>query len=132
MGLWLNLKRALFYPLIARPLRARLGLAACRIAVTGGAPLGPEVFTFFRALGLDIRQVYGQSETAAATTAHATGDAPRRPWAPSSGHGGAHQRGRGDPGAGPPGLSGLLQAGKGHPGELHRGRLLPHGGRGLL
>lgn len=76
MGLWLNLKRALFYPLIARPLRARLGLAACRIAVTGGAPLGPEVFTFFRALGLDIRQVYGQSETAAATTAHATGDAP--------------------------------------------------------
>lgn len=82
VGLWLNLKRALFYPLIARPLRARLGLAACRIAVTGGAPLGPEVFTFFRALGLDIRQVYGQSETAAATTAHATGDAPRRPWAP--------------------------------------------------
>lgn len=76
VGVWLNLKRALFYPLIARPLRARLGLAACRIAVTGGAPLGPEVFTFFRTLGLDIRQVYGQSETAAATTAHATGDAP--------------------------------------------------------
>ncbi|MDM7324343.1 MAG: AMP-binding protein [Thermus sp.] len=76
VGFWLNLKRAIFYPLIARPLRARLGLGACRIAVTGGAPLGPEVFTFFRALGLDIRQVYGQSETAAATTAHATGDAP--------------------------------------------------------
>ncbi|WP_117236868.1 AMP-binding protein [Thermus sediminis] len=76
VGLWLGLKRALFYPLIARPLRARLGLAACRIAVTGGAPLGPEVFTFFRALGLDIRQVYGQSETAAATTAHTIGDAP--------------------------------------------------------
>jgi len=76
VGAWLNLKRALFYPLLARPLRARLGLAACRIAVTGGAPLGPEVFTFFRALGLDIRQVYGQSETAAATAAHAAGDAP--------------------------------------------------------
>ncbi|BAW01236.1 long-chain fatty acid--CoA ligase [Thermus thermophilus] len=51
---------------------------------------------------------------------------------PASGHGGAHRRGRGDPGAGPPGLPGLLQGGKGHPGELHRGRLLPHGGRGLL
>lgn len=76
VGPWLNLKRALFYPLVARPIRARLGLAACRIAVTGGAPLGPEVFTFFRALGVDIRQVYGQSETAAATTAHRTGDAP--------------------------------------------------------
>ncbi len=70
VGVLLNLARALFYPLVARPLRARLGLAACRIAVTGGAPLGPEVFTFFRALGLDIRQVYGQSETAAATCAH--------------------------------------------------------------
>lgn len=79
VGLWLNLKWALFYPLIARPLRARLGLAACRIAVTGGAPLGPEVFIFFRALGLDIRQVYGQSETAAATTAHATAPGMRAP-----------------------------------------------------
>ncbi len=86
VGLWLNLKRALFYPLIARPLRARLGLAACRIAVTGGAPLGPEVFTFFRALGLDIRQVYGQSETAAATTAHATGDAPPETVGPPLAH----------------------------------------------
>ncbi len=76
VGLGLDLLRALFYPLVARPLRARLGLAACRIAVTGGAPLGPEVFTFFRALGLDIRQVYGQSETAACTAAHRAGDAP--------------------------------------------------------
>jgi len=76
IGPWLELKSALAYPLVARPLRARLGLAAARIAITGGAPLGPEVFTFFRALGLDIRQVYGQSETAAATAAHRPGDAP--------------------------------------------------------
>ncbi len=69
----LDLARALFEPLVARPLRARMGLSACRMAVTGGAPLGPQVFTFFRAIGLDIRQVYGQSETAAATAAHRTG-----------------------------------------------------------
>lgn len=72
----LNLARALAYPVVARPIRARMGLAACRIAATGGAPLGPEVFTFFRALGVDIRQVYGQSETAATSVAHLPGDTP--------------------------------------------------------
>ncbi|MFZ5993120.1 MAG: AMP-binding protein [Deinococcota bacterium] len=76
VGLGLDLARALAYPLVARPLRARMGLAACRVAVTGGAPLGPEVFTFFRALGVDIRQVYGQSETAATSCGHLPGDAP--------------------------------------------------------
>ncbi len=76
IGLGLNLARSLAYPLVARPIRARIGLAACRIAATGGAPLGPEVFTFFRALGVDIRQVYGQSETAATSVAHLPGDTP--------------------------------------------------------
>jgi long-chain acyl-CoA synthetase len=76
VGFGLDLARALAYPLVARPIRARMGLAACRVAVTGGAPLGPEVFTFYRALGLDIRQYYGQSETAANTCAHRAGDAP--------------------------------------------------------
>jgi len=76
IGFGLNLARALAYPLVARPIRARMGLAACRIAATGGAPLGPEVFTFFRALGVDIRQVYGQSETAATSVAHLPGDTP--------------------------------------------------------
>ncbi|MCX7600896.1 MAG: AMP-binding protein [Meiothermus sp.] len=76
IGFGLNLARALAYPLVARPIRARLGLAACRIAATGGAPLGPEVFAFFRALGVDIRQVYGQSETAATSVAHLPGDTP--------------------------------------------------------
>ncbi|GIW26339.1 AMP-binding protein [Meiothermus sp.] len=76
IGFALNLARALAYPLVARPIRARMGLAACRIAATGGAPLGPEVFTFFRALGVDIRQVYGQSETAATSVAHLPGDTP--------------------------------------------------------
>ncbi|HHO57830.1 MAG TPA: long-chain fatty acid--CoA ligase [Oceanithermus profundus] len=76
VGPGLDLARATAYPLVARPLRGRLGLAATRVAITGGAPLGPEVFTFYRAIGLDIRQVYGQSETAASTCAHPAGDAP--------------------------------------------------------
>ncbi len=76
IGFGLTLARVLAYPIVARPIRARMGLAACRIAATGGAPLGPEVFTFFRALGVDIRQVYGQSETAATSVAHLPGDTP--------------------------------------------------------
>jgi long-chain acyl-CoA synthetase len=76
IGFGLNMARALAYPLVARPIRARMGLAACKVAATGGAPLGPEVFTFFRALGVDIRQVYGQSETAATSVGHLSGDTP--------------------------------------------------------
>lgn len=76
LSIGLTIARALAYPMVARPIRARMGLAACRIAATGGAPLGPEVFTFFRALGVDIRQVYGQSETAATSVAHLPGDTP--------------------------------------------------------
>lgn len=76
IGLGLDIARAIAYPLVARPIRARMGLAACRVAATGGAPMGPEVFTFYRALGIDIRQYYGQSETAANTCVHRQGDAP--------------------------------------------------------
>lgn len=132
VGFWLNLKRALFYPLVARPLRARLGLAACRIAVTGGAPLGPEVFTFSGPWAW----------TSARCTASRKRPPPPRPTPPGTPpgdrgpapprHRGAPQRGRGDPGPGPPGLPGLLQAGGRHPGELHPGWLLPHRGCGLF
>ena len=40
-----------------------LGFRRIRSAYTGGAPLGPEVFLFFRALGINLKQVYGQTET---------------------------------------------------------------------
>jgi long-chain acyl-CoA synthetase len=44
------------------PLRDHLGFRRIRFAYTGGAPLGPEVFLFFRALGINLKQVYGQTE----------------------------------------------------------------------
>lgn len=46
------------------PLRDHLGFRRIRSAYTGGAPLGPEVFLFFRSLGINLKQVYGQTETA--------------------------------------------------------------------
>ena len=46
------------------PLRDHLGFRRIRSAYTGGAALGPEVFLFFRALGINLKQVYGQTESA--------------------------------------------------------------------
>ncbi len=44
------------------------------MAITGGGALSPEVFKYFKSLGLDIRQVYGQTECAGIATTHRDGD----------------------------------------------------------
>ncbi len=56
--------------LLGRALRDRLGLSYMRSAATGGAPLGPDVFRFFRAIGVPLRQVYGQTEMVGVYCAH--------------------------------------------------------------
>ena len=45
-----------------RALRDRIGFSRLRSAGTGGAALGPDTFRFFLALGIPLRQVYGQTE----------------------------------------------------------------------
>jgi long-chain acyl-CoA synthetase len=52
------------------PIRDRLGLRRIRFAYTGGAALGPEVFLFFRGLGVNLKQVYGQTEIASISCMH--------------------------------------------------------------
>lgn len=49
--------------LLFRALRDRLGFSNLRSAATGGAALGPETFRFFMAMGVPLRQLYGQTET---------------------------------------------------------------------
>lgn len=56
--------------LLFRALRDRLGFTRLRSAATGGAALGPDTFRFFRALGVPLRQLYGQTETMGAYTLH--------------------------------------------------------------
>jgi len=46
-----------------RPLRDKLGLLKIRFCFTAGSALGPEIFRMMRAIGLDLLQVYGASET---------------------------------------------------------------------
>jgi len=50
------------------PLRDNLGLSKTRYAYTAGAAIGPEVFRFFRAIGVNLKQIYGLTETSAMCT----------------------------------------------------------------
>jgi len=61
--------RALAEVLVCGPLKDWLGLARAKRAYTGGEAMGEDTFVFFRALGVNLKQFYGQTETAALTTA---------------------------------------------------------------
>jgi len=56
--------------LLFRALRDRLGFSRLTSAATGGAALGPDTFKFFRAMGVPLRTLYGQTETLGAYTLH--------------------------------------------------------------
>ena len=62
------------YAAMFRALRDRLGFSRVRSAMTGGAALGPDVFRFFHALGVNLKQIYGQTEVAGYSTIHRDGD----------------------------------------------------------
>jgi len=55
---------------VLRPLRRRLGLDRVRFAVSGAAPIAPEILEFYHAIGVRIREVYGQTEGSGPTTIH--------------------------------------------------------------
>ncbi|SOC56889.1 AMP-binding protein [Ornithinimicrobium cerasi] len=57
-----------------RPVRDQLGLARVRRAYTGGAPLGPDVFRFFHAIGVNLKQIYGQTEICGIAVVHRDDD----------------------------------------------------------
>jgi len=56
------------------PLRDNLGMGSLRFAYTAGAALGPEVFQFYRSIGINLKQVYGLTETSAMCTYQPDGD----------------------------------------------------------
>jgi long-chain acyl-CoA synthetase len=56
------------------PLRDQLGLSRLRRCYTGGAALSPEVFRFFRAIGVNLKQIYGQSEICGIAVCHRDAD----------------------------------------------------------
>jgi long-chain acyl-CoA synthetase len=58
----LRLLRAIGEFFVYGPVRDQLGLRRARIVYTGGAPLGADTFRFFRAIGINLKQVYGATE----------------------------------------------------------------------
>ena len=59
-----RLQYALGDLLIYGPLRNTLGLARVRVAYTAGEAIGPDLFTFYRSIGINLKQLYGSTETA--------------------------------------------------------------------
>ena len=59
--------------LIYAPLKNVLGLSRVRVAYTAGEAIGPELFSFYRSLGMNLKQLYGQTEAFLYITAHPDG-----------------------------------------------------------
>ena len=59
-----KLKYALGDFLVYGPLRNNLGFSRVRVAYTAGEAIGPDLFTFYRSIGINLKQLYGSTETA--------------------------------------------------------------------
>jgi long-chain acyl-CoA synthetase len=60
--------------LVYGPLKNRYGLGRIRVAYTAGEAIGPEIFRFYRALGINLKQLYGQTEASVYITAQPDGE----------------------------------------------------------
>ncbi|MGB3313995.1 MAG: AMP-binding protein [Albidovulum sp.] len=56
------------------PLKDSLGLGRLRVAYTAGEAIGPEIFDFYRALGINLKQLYGQTEASVFITQQPDGE----------------------------------------------------------
>ncbi len=73
-GLLLALKHRLADWVALRPVRDQLGLTRIARCYTGGAPLGPDVFRFFHSIGVNLKQIYGQTEICGIAVMHTDDD----------------------------------------------------------
>ncbi|TMJ35124.1 MAG: long-chain fatty acid--CoA ligase [Alphaproteobacteria bacterium] len=60
--------------LVYGPLKNRLGVSRVRLAYTAGEAIGPEIFSFWRSLGVNLKQLYGQTEASVYVTAQPDGE----------------------------------------------------------
>lgn len=59
--------------LVYGPLKNRLGMSNVRVAYTAGEAIGPDIFRFYRSLGINLKQLYGQTEASVYITAQPDG-----------------------------------------------------------
>jgi long-chain acyl-CoA synthetase len=60
--------------LVYAPLRNRMGLSRTRVAYTAGEAIGPELFRFYRSIGINLKQLYGQTEASVYITLQPDGE----------------------------------------------------------
>ena len=65
VGMGDRLKYTLGNWFVFGPLKNVMGLSRIRVAYTAGAAIGPDLFRFFRSIGVNLKQLYGQTETCA-------------------------------------------------------------------
>ncbi len=64
IGLLDSIKYRLGDWLVYGPLRNNLGMSRVRVAYTAGEAIGPDLFSFYRSIGINMKQLYGSTETA--------------------------------------------------------------------
>lgn len=73
-----SLKDRILYKLgdlfVYGPLKNRMGLTRLKVGYTAGEAIGPEIFRFYRALGLNLKQLYGQTEASVYITLQPDGE----------------------------------------------------------
>ena len=69
-----NVSHGLFYLLSYRALKEKMGMRSCKGALSGAAPIAPEVLKFFMALGVPIYEAYGMTENTAYASANREGN----------------------------------------------------------
>ncbi|MGB0506714.1 MAG: AMP-binding protein [Pikeienuella sp.] len=69
-----RLKYAFYKFTVYGPLLNSLGLSRVRLGYTAGEAIGPEIFQFYRSLGVNLKQLYGQTESSVFITAQPNGE----------------------------------------------------------
>jgi long-chain acyl-CoA synthetase len=74
VGLGDRLKYMLGNFFVYGPLKNTLGLSRVRVGYTAGEAIGPEIFEFYRSLGINLKQLYGQTEASVFITVQPDGE----------------------------------------------------------
>ena len=74
VGLINRLKYSLGDLFIYGPLKNRMGLSKTKVGYTAGEAIGPEIFRFYRSLGINLKQLYGQTEACVFVTCQPDGE----------------------------------------------------------
>ncbi len=74
VGAWDRVKYALGNVLVYGPLKDTLGFSRVRVGYTAGEAIGPEIFDFYRSLGINLKQLYGQTEATVFITVQPDGE----------------------------------------------------------